>query len=148
MKKCLISIILLLVACGPQYVKDPNANVLVTSQYENGPLTIHLPENCRPQLDCSQKTEAQCSIALYEASRKFMKEGEKLANKKLYLSASLEYMQALTRLSEAKIRVNKVKTELNDFIQWKQIENYNLEEKLKRTIKYCEKKVFLLQWKR
>ena len=137
-------ILFLLIGCGPQYIQDPNANVLVTYQYENGPVNIVFPENPKPQLDCSKKTEAECAIALYKASTKFIQEGKKLASKKLYLSASLEYIQAMTRLSEAEIRIKRI----DKYNQWKTIKDFNLEQKLKKRIELCEKQVFLLQWKR
>ena len=108
MKK--IFILFLLCGCGPQYVDDPNAYTVVTVQYEDGPVRVISPkgEECRPQLDCSNKNEAECAIALYNASEAFIKEGEGLADKNLYLSASVEYMQAMTRLSEAEIRIKRI----------------------------------------
>tara|TARA_R100000008_G_C3541517_1_gene145030 strand:+ start:501 stop:932 length:432 start_codon:yes stop_codon:yes gene_type:complete len=142
MKK--LFILFLLISCGPQYAKDPNAHTVVTVSYEGGPERIVLPENCKPQLDCSKKTEAECAIALYKASESFIKEGEKLADKKLYLSASIEYMQAMTRLSEAEIRIKRI----DEFKQWKIVKDFKLEEKLKKRIKVCEKQIFLLRWKR
>ena len=69
---------------------------------------------------------------------------KKLASKKLYLSASLEYMQAMTRLSEAEIRIKRI----DEYNQWKIIKDFNLEKKIKKRIKACEKQIFLLQWKR
>lgn len=144
MKK--LFILLVLCGCGPQFVQDPNAYTVVTSQYESGPERIISPkgEECRPQLDCSNKTEAECAIALYIASESFIREGEKLANKKLYLSASLEYMQAMTRLSEAEIRIKRI----DKFEQWKMVKDFELEKKLKERIILCKKQIFLLRWQR
>ena len=66
-----------------------------------------------------------------------------LTNKKLYLSATLEYIQAMTRLSEAAIRIKRI----DEYNQWKIIKDFNLEKKIKKRIKACERQVFLLQWK-
>lgn len=148
MKKYKTILILLFIACGPQYIQDPNAYVLVTSKYENEPEKIHIASSRKPQLDCSKKTEAECAIALYKASEKFIKEGKMLTNKKLYLSAWVEYMLALTRLTEAQIRVKTIKTELEDFNQWKMIADFKLEQKLNKRIQLCERQIFILKWKR
>ena len=136
----------LIVSCGPKYVKDPNAKVLVTSQYENGPVKIILHDDCSPQLDCKDKSEAECAVALYHDSDNFIKEGQKLIEKKLYLSASLEFMQALTRLSEAEIRLKRAK--LDNFQDYKMVMRFGLEKKIKERIKTCEKLIKFLQWKR
>ena len=147
MKKLFILSLLISYSCGPQYVQDPNARVFVTVQYENGPERTISPENSKPQLDCRKKTEAECAIALYKVSQKFIQEGKKLASKKLYLSASLEYMQALTRLSEAEIRIKRIDG-YDKYNQWKMIKDFKLEQKLKKRIKLCERQIFLLKWKR
>ena len=143
MRKLFILFLLTFYSCGPQYVQDPNAYVIVTSQYENEPPKVTSPENSKSQLDCSKKTEAECAVALYKASTKFIQEGKRLAAKKLYLSASLEYIQAMTRLSEAAIRIKRI----DEYNQWKIIKDFNLEKKLKKRIKACERQIFLLQWK-
>ena len=144
MKK--IFILFLLCGCGPQYVQDPNARTVVTVQYENGPEKIVSPrgDECQPQLDCSSKNEAECAIALYNASEVFIKEGEGLAAKELYLSASVEYMQAMTRLSEAEIRIKRIE----DFSEWKIVDDFQLKQKLAERIKLCQQQIFLLKWKR
>ena len=135
-----------IVSCGPQYVKDPNAKVLVTSQYEDGPVKIIFQDDCNPQLDCKDKSEAECAVALYHDSDNFIKEGKKLIEKKLYLSASLEFMQALTRLSEAKIRLDRAK--LDNFQDYQIVTQFGLEKKLKDKIDTCEKLINFLKWKR
>ena len=144
MKK--IFILFLLCGCGPQYVVDPNARTVVTVQYEDGPIRVVSPkgEECRSQLDCSNKNEAECAIALYNASEAFIKEGEGLAAKELYLSASVEYMQAMTRLSEAEIRIERIE----DFKEWKIVDDFQLKQKLAKRIKLCQQQIFLLKWKR
>ena len=144
MKK--IFILLLLCGCGPQYIDDPNARTVVTVQYEDGPMRVVSPkgEECRSQLDCSNKNEAECAIALYNASEAFIKEGEGLAAKELYLSSSVEYMQAMTRLSEAEIRIKRIE----DFSEWKIVDDFQLKQKLAERIKLCQQQIFLLKWKR
>ena len=136
----------LIAGCGPQYVKDPNTRVLVTSQYEDGPVKIIFQDDCSPQLDCKNKSEAECAVALYHDSDNFIKEGHKLIEQKLYLSASLEFMQALTRLSEAEIRVERAK--LDNFQDYQIVTQFNLQEKIKEKIKTCERLISHLKWKR
>ncbi len=136
------------ISCGPQYARDPNAHVLVTSKYENEPERIIWPrgKDCKPQLDCRNKSEAECAVALYYDSDKFIAEGKELTRKKLFLSATVEYMQALTRLSEAEIRLERAKT--NNFEDYKVIMQFNLKEKIEEKIKFCKKSIANLKWKR
>jgi hypothetical protein len=49
----------------------------------------------------------------------------------------------MTRLSEAAIRIKRI----DEYNQWKIIKDFNLEKKIKKRIKACERQVFLLQWK-
>lgn len=106
---------ILLLACGPQYVQDPNATVFVTSEYDDGFGNLEVkwiypyqdPLLCKPQADCKNKDDLSCAVILYNDSLKYMKEGDKLAAQKYYLSASIEYLQALSRLYEAEIRLNR-----------------------------------------
>ena len=138
----------LLIACGPYWADpDPNANVLVTSQYENEPVMIILlpSEKHKPQFDCKEKRGAECAAALYNNAQLFIAEGERLTKKKLFLSAQVEYMQALTRLSEAEIILNKAKTE--NYEDWSVAVTMGLEKKIKEKIKICQRSIFLLKWK-
>jgi hypothetical protein len=48
-------------SCGPQYVQDPNARVIVTSQYESEPIKIISLGRCKPKVDCTNKSEAVCT---------------------------------------------------------------------------------------
>ena len=144
MKKILI--LLLLIGCGPQWAKDPNAHVLVTSQYEDGPERIISNPDCNPQIDCTGKSDAQCAIALYEESGEFMEKGKAHASRELYLSASSEYMHAMCRLVEAEIRLRRAK--LDNFEDYKTVMDFNLEEKVKARIKLCESNIRHYQWKR
>jgi len=139
---------LLVFGCGPQYVQDPNAHVLVTSQYEDEKPRIIYPDfnkECKPQLDCAGKTNVECAIALFDASKKCIEEGHTLAKKELYMSAKLEFLLALTRLSEAEIRLEKAKTETFD--DWKVVTTLGLEKKIKNTIDYCQKMIRTYTWR-
>jgi len=115
LKWSVILLPILFIACGPQYVQDPNATVFVTSEYDDGfgnkeikwIYPFQEPETCKPQADCKNKDDLSCSVILYDDSLKYMKEGDKLAAQNLYLSASIEYLQALSRLYEAEIRLNR-----------------------------------------
>ena len=137
---CVISF----VGCGPQYVQDPNASVLVTVQYEDGPVKNVPRENCKPQLDCTGKSEAECAVALYHDSDRFVKQGEKFIAKKLYLSARVEFMQAICRLVEAEIRLERAK--LNNFEDYKIVMQFKLDDKVKQKIKFCERLIRFTQW--
>ena len=58
MNKIKLSIAMVLwftvVACATHYAVDPNANTVVTVQYDDEPERIVLPEKgCKPQLDCT-----------------------------------------------------------------------------------------------
>ncbi len=57
-----------------------------------------------------------------------MKEGDELASQNLYLSASVEYLQALSRLYEAEIRLNHAKHHGTGFMK-----------KVQKRILKCEK---------
>ena len=106
---------ILLLACGPQYVQHPNATVFVTSEYDDGFGNLEVrwiypyldPSLCKPQANCKNKDDLSCAVILYDDSLKYMKEGDKLAAQNFYLSASIEYLQALSRLYEAEIRLKR-----------------------------------------
>jgi len=106
---------ILFVACGPQYVQDPNATVFVSSEYDVGcgNLESKWMYPClgfsagKPLADDKNKDDLSCAVILYNDSLKYMKEGDKFASQNFYLSASIEYLQALSRLYEAEIRLNR-----------------------------------------
>ena len=133
-------------SCGPKYVQDPNAHTVVTVQYEDGPVKIVPRNDCKPQLDCAGKSEADCAAGLYNASEAFIKEGQRLEEKELYVSATVEYLQAMTRLSEAEIRLNKAKTD--SYEDWRIAVIFGLEKKIKKRIKYCQSRIDSVKWRR
>ena len=145
MKNILLPIMAVFLGCGPQYARDPNASVLVTSQYEDEPVRIILSDNCNPQLDCSKKSEAECAVALYYDSDKFIKEGKKLLDKKLYISAKVEFMQAMTRLAEAEIRLKRAKTA--NYQDYQIVTQLNLDKKIKGKIQMCEQLMRAADWR-
>lgn len=128
---------LTVMACATQFIPDPNANTVVTVQYDDEPERIVVPEEgCKPQLDCTGKTEEQCAIALFEDSQKYIDEGEKMVQKKFYLTASVEYMQAMSRLIEAEIRLKRVNP------------RHPLQDDIRKRINHCRVKVKKIQWMR
>jgi len=140
-------LIFFLLSCGPQCIPDPNSSVLVTSQYEDEPpRIIFVDGDCNQKIHCNGKKGAECATVIYQKSQKFIKEAKELEEKKLYLSAQLEYMQAMCWLSVAQITLSKAKTE--NYQDWQVAVTFGLEEKIKNTIKTCERKIFLLKWKR
>ena len=138
--KGIFLIALLLISCGPQYVNDPNASVIVTSKYEGEPERIILlpGDKHKPQIACNSNDDLGCSIALYIASEHHMKKAMKLGENGMYLSANCEYMLALTRLAEAEIRIQRAKRK--DITTFKRIKEMNLEIKVKERMEFCERK--------
>jgi len=121
------------VACASQYAHDPNANTVVTVQYENEPERIILFElGKKTQVECAGKTEKQCAIFLYNSSYQYITEAEEMYQKKYYLSASVSYMQAMTRLVEAEIRLKGSGEE-------------TLQKTIKKKINFCRMKVKKMQ---
>ena len=142
----LILIIFSLAACGPQYVQDPNASVVVTYQIDGGPPQLVLRNDSKSQSQCADKTGADCAASLYHDALKFIQEGEMLEDKKMLLSARVEYLQALGRLIEAEIRLKEAK--VTNYKDWKVAVVLGLEKKIQKKIKYCKRKNFLLEWQR
>ena len=56
-----LAFLVFVTSCGPQYVQDPNARVIVTSQYESEPIKIISLGRCKPKVDCTNKPEATCT---------------------------------------------------------------------------------------
>ncbi|QDP51436.1 MAG: hypothetical protein GOVbin630_134 [Prokaryotic dsDNA virus sp.] len=139
-RRIIIASLFLGASCGPQYAPDPNARVLVISQYENEPIVIHLPSNSPPQANCVDKTEVACARILFWDADKFILTAENLIKQKLYLSASLEYLQALTRLTEAHIRIKRLE-------KWT-VEEVTLKRLVYKKIKLCKMKINLLHSQR
>jgi hypothetical protein len=126
-------------SCAAHHPQDPNANILVTYSYEDGPEQIVLRDDCKPQIDCGNKSNIECTVALYNDAEKLIREGKKLAYKKLYLSAATEYLQASCRLTEARIRISNEKNkDSQDYIV---VKNLGLETKIKEKIKMCEENI-------
>jgi|18_taG_2_1085343.scaffolds.fasta_scaffold03027_4 hypothetical protein len=146
--KIYILVLFFMYACAPHCAPlDPNARTVVTSQYDGGPEYLVRPEpGCKPQLDCSGKTEGQCAVALYEDSKKYIDEGQRMMDKKFYLSASAEYMQAMSRLVEAEIRIRNAKTD--NYEDWKLAMVGGLEKNIKKRINFCRIQIKRVQWLR
>jgi len=147
--KVIISITaFLLLSCGHKYVTDPNANTLITSQYEDEPPKIIFLKNepCKRQLNCDNKSKGECAAALYNDSRGIIKKAKELENKKLYLSAKVEYMIAMCRLVEAEILISQVKTE--DYEDFVAVTTLGLEKAVKNKINLCERRIHVLNFKR
>ena len=138
-------ICLLIVGCAPYYADDPNSHTLVTSRYENSPEEITSVSKCKPMVDCTSKTLAECSISHYNSSDKYVREGERLITKKLYLSAKIEFMQAICRLEVADILLEQAK--LDNFQDYLIIIRLGLKQKIKDKIKLCDKRISFLRWK-
>ena len=143
---CTVSCLIFILSCGPGYVQDPNAYVMVTSQYENEDPRIILSEkNCRPQVDCNAKTKAECVIAFYVDSQRLTDNAKALIKKRFFLSARVELMQALCRLYTIEINLKSIKTD--NFKNYKAVMKFNLEEKTKKQIKICDRLLHSIQWR-
>lgn len=142
----ILGVLMFFNGCTAHHPTDPNANTIVTYQYQNGPVNIVLQDKHKSQIDCSDKTLATCAIALYIDSEKYINKGKNLTSKKLYLSATVEYLQALTRLSVAKIKAKEAK--LKNYGEFKQVIEYNLEHKIDTRSKYCNSQIERLRWMR
>jgi len=136
-KSIAVFVWLLTAACAAQFVADPNSSTVVTYSYDGEEEQIVMPEEgCKPQLDCTGKTEEQCAVALVEDSQKYITEGDEMVQKEYYLSASVEYMQAMSRLVEAEIRLKRVNPQ------------HPLQNDIRKQINYCRIQVKRVQWLR
>jgi hypothetical protein len=135
----------MIVGCGSQYTRDPAARVVVTSRYENEPEKIVSTSDPKPLVDCTNLSKGECAIALYNDSERFIAQGEEYVDKGLYVSATLEYMQALCRLEASKISLNEAK--LNTFQDYQIVMQFQLEEKVEEKIRFCERRIRSVQWR-
>ena len=95
------------------HLDDPNAQVVVTSQYEGSAEKLILPSttNCSPPFNCASKklVGANCAAALYNNAKEYMEEGITLELKGMYLAARVQYLMAECRLKKAQIVLNEAK---------------------------------------
>ena len=134
-------------SCRIWHPPDPNANTIVVSRYLDEDPKIILPAGapCKQQVDCTGKTKGECSVALYNDAVEIMDKATALEDKKLFLSAKLEYMIAVCRLSAAEILYKQALTE--KFQDFQIIQTFKLKEKIKLKLKKCDSKILSLGWK-
>ena len=137
---------LLLISCAPHYPHDPNSQVAVVVQYENEAPRLVIRDDCPPNPLCKNKVGAECASALYNQALKLIAEGRELEDKKLYLTARVNYLQALGELYQAEIWLKEAKT--TNYEDWKVAVLMGLESKIQERIKFCKRKSFLLEWSR
>jgi len=140
------SFIFLVMSCGSQYVVNPNTQILVTSQYENEPERIISSTSCNSTASQRKMSEAECAVSLYHESEKFLNVGKKLMKKNLYVSAQTEFMKAISKLKEAKIRLNVAKT--SNFDDYVIVMHFGLEKKVNERINLCERLLRSIKWQR
>jgi hypothetical protein len=133
-------------SCSHSLPSNSNGHTLVTPQYDGGAQEIMLARNCKPQFNCGDKTGGECAAALYSDGQKQLTEATELEDKKLYVSARLQYIIAMCRYIEAEIRLKHAKT--TNYEDWKVAVILGLEKKVKEAIEYCQRKVYILQWRR
>lgn len=130
------------------YLDDPNALVIVTSQYEGSAEKLILPstKKCSPPFNCAENKGANCAAALYNDALDHISEGRDLELKGMYMAARVEYLMAECRLIEAQSVLKKAK--LTNYIDFKIATSMGLESKIKRKIQYCQRQSMSLQWRR
>lgn len=138
MKKLIFTIILFSLSCAHQPTLDPNAVVCRSASYEQGPVKF-LGCNRKAADTCKEKTGAECSVVLYNSAQNHILEASSLADRKLYLSATLAYMQALSKLTQANIILGEAK--LDNFTDWQVAVAMGLEVKIKKGIDVCERRI-------
>ena len=150
-KSALILIVLcVLVGCfsNSSHLDDPNALVVVTSQYEGSAEKIILPstENCSPSYDCADKKGANCATALYNNALDYIESAIKLERKEMYLAARVEFLMATCRLIRAQSVLNDAK--LTNYNDWKVAHILGLDDKIKNKMKFCQQRTLYLEWRR
>ncbi len=133
MKKVFLLLIFAFIACSPHYSNNPNTKVAIFAKKENKVKT------------CDHRNKVDCALHLYNASERNISNAKELENKKMFLSATVEYMLAISQLSQAKIHVKQAKEE--DFVQFKRVKSLDLENKIEEKIRFCDRKMNILKWK-
>ena len=144
--KYLFLFILLIGSCGPQFIKDPNAYVEVTSQYEDEPEKLVSSSVCSESSDGKVMSQAECAVSLYASSENFLNSGKDLIKKKLYVSAQSQLRRAISLLIEARMRLKRAKIE--NFDDYKILTHFKLEKKINERIKLCERLIRAVMWER
>ena len=130
------------------HLDDPNALVIVTSQYEGSAEKLILPptNKCSPPFDCAEQKGANCAAALFHDALKHIKLADELQLKDMPMAARVEYLMAECRLTEAQSVLKESK--LTNYIDFKIATSMGLEVKIKRKIQYCQRQGMSLQWRR
>jgi hypothetical protein len=150
--KCALTLILFFIYAGcssnSSYLNDPNASVVVTSQYEGSAEKIILPstQNCSPPFNCADKKGANCAVALYHNALTYIEKANKLEKQEMYLSARVEYLMATCRLMRAQTMLNDAK--LTNYTDWKIATVMGFEQKIQNKIKFCRRRGLYLDWSR
>jgi len=128
-----------MISCGIHYAEDINSYIVVTSKYDDGPEILVTTSIPKPLTDCLNLSEAQCAEALYNDAERYIAQGEEFIHRQLYVSAKVEFMQALCRLEAAKIRLRQAG-----------VDGYlELEEKIEERINLCDRRMLVrpINWR-
>ena len=89
--------------------------------------------------DCLNLSEAQCAEVLYNDSLRYIEQGDEFIYRQLYVSAKVEFMQALCRLEAAKIKLSQ--DDSGNYLE--------LEEKIEEKIKLCDRRMLVrpINWR-
>ena len=130
------------------HLDDPNALVIVTSQYEGSAEKLILPptKKCSPPFDCADQHGANCAAALFENALEHIAKADEMQINDMPMAARVEYLMAECRLTEAQSVLKESK--LTNYIDFKIATSLGLEAKIKRKIQYCQRQGMSLQWRR
>ena len=134
-------VLLLVAGCSSQFTNNTN-----TRPNEYSPKETNSINKCKPMIDCTNKSKSACAVAHYNAAVYYIQNGEKLIEKQLYLSAKIEFMQAVCRLEAAKILLKQAK--LNNFQDYQIVIQFGLKERIKEKINFCDRRINFLRWKK
>ena len=96
-------------------------------------------------IDCTNKSKSACAVAHYNTAVYYIQNGESLIKKQLYLSAKIEFMQAVCRLEAAKILLKQAK--LNNFQDYQIVIQFGLKKRIEEKINFCDRRINFLRWK-
>ena len=135
----LIVLGILAISCGVHYSEDLNSYVAVTSKYDDGPEILVTTSIPKPLADCLNLSEVQCAEVLYNDSLRYIEQGDEFIYRQLYVSAKVEFMQALCRLEAAKIKLSQ--DDSGNYLE--------LEEKIEEKIKLCDRRMLVrpINWR-
>jgi len=134
-------VLFLVAGCSSQFVNNANTRPNEYNLKETSSIN-----KCKPMIDCTSKSKSACAVAHYNTAVYYIQDGEKLIEKQLYLSAKIEFMQAVCRLEAAKVILEQAK--LNSFQDYQIVMQFGLKQRIEEKINFCVKRINFLRWKK